>query len=240
MTIPDDKEVILIACGGPSSSGKTTVSKALKYLIPDSVLIHLDDFYFHDSEIPIDSKTGLQNWDCPEALDFDRFVKCLYDIKYNHILPKIDSLEPDANLKLSKLEERIFQKMINQSSDKFSNKIIVMVDGFMLFHNPEIFNLFDIKLFFHANYETLKQRRESRSGYQTLDSVWVDPPHYFDNIVWPAYEQSHKYLFEQNDIGNPLKQDVIEKYNIVDINNDNGTRLFTLIELALNSILRNI
>ncbi|EGW34246.1 uncharacterized protein SPAPADRAFT_49304 [Spathaspora passalidarum NRRL Y-27907] len=239
MTIPHDKEVVLIACGGPSSSGKTTVSKALQYLIGDSVLIHLDDFYFHDADIPIDPKTGLQNWDCPEALDFARFVKCLHDIKQKHILPKIHSLEPDADLKLSKLEERIFQKMITSSSQKFAGKKVVIVDGFMLFHDPEIFNLFDIKLFFHAPYETLKQRRESRS-YQTLDSVWVDPPRYFDDIVWPAYKDSHKYLFEQSDISLSLKQDVTEKYNIFDINNDDETRLFTLIEWALNSILSSL
>ena len=63
-TTGSEEQVILVALGGASSSGKTTVAKALKLLIPSSVLIHLDDFYFTDSDIPIDPETGYQNWDC--------------------------------------------------------------------------------------------------------------------------------------------------------------------------------
>ena len=80
-TTGSEEQVILVALGGASSSGKTTVAKALKLLIPSSVLIHLDDFYFTDSDIPIDPETGYQNWDCPEAIDFDRFRECLQNIR---------------------------------------------------------------------------------------------------------------------------------------------------------------
>ena len=39
------EEVVLVALGGPSSSGKTTVAKSLKLLLPkNTMLIHLDDF----------------------------------------------------------------------------------------------------------------------------------------------------------------------------------------------------
>lgn len=30
--------------------------------------------------------------------------------------------------------------------------------------------------------------------------VWQDPPHYFDNIVYPAYVDAHKHLFENQDV----------------------------------------
>jgi hypothetical protein len=30
--------------------------------------------------------------------------------------------------------------------------------------------------------------------------VWQDPPHYFDNIVYPAYVEAHKQLFENGDV----------------------------------------
>lgn len=30
--------------------------------------------------------------------------------------------------------------------------------------------------------------------------VWQDPPHYFDNIVYPAYVDAHKQLFENGDV----------------------------------------
>jgi hypothetical protein len=30
--------------------------------------------------------------------------------------------------------------------------------------------------------------------------VWQDPPHYFDNIVYPAYVDAHKHLFTDQDV----------------------------------------
>lgn len=242
MTRLDNKEVILVACGGPSSSGKTTASKTLQNFLPDLTVIHLDDFYLHDTKIPIDDATGMQNWDCPEAIDFDRFIGYIRGIKHNNTsIPEINSKEPtEVNLKLSQKEIAHFQNKVNESQEIFQNKKIVLVDGFMLYHNPEIIELFDIKLFFHASYETLKERRESRSGYTTLDGFWVDPPHYFEKIVWPAYVRSHQYLFQDENVHLILKKDVRNKYNILDIDNEKEMSLFHLIEWSLTSIINGI
>ncbi|EMG48723.1 hypothetical protein G210_0661 [Candida maltosa Xu316] len=203
-TTTTNEEVILVALGGPSSSGKTTVAKSLKLLLPsNTLLIHLDDFYLTDSEIPIDEKTGYQNWDCPEAINFTKFMEYVQNYKKGIFKNDIKSIEPtEADLKLSKQEEATLLEKITENGDKFNNKKIVLVDGFMLFHDPEIFNLFDIKLFFHAPFDVLQRRRESRNGYTTTEGFWVDPPDYFTKIVLPAYVKSHKYLFENGDVEN--------------------------------------
>lgn len=240
MTCPDNKEVIIVACGGPSSSGKTTAAKTLQTFLPDLTLIHLDDFYFHDSQIPIDDATQIQNWDCPEAIDFNKFITYIKDIKYNNKFPEIDSKESDPDLKLSQDEVKYFQNKIDKCRGVFDNKKIVLVDGFMLYHDPQIIELFDIKLFFHASYQTLKERRESRAGYTTLDGFWVDPPNYFENIVWPAYVRSHQYLFQDGNMHLVLKKEVRAQFGILDIDNEKGVSLFNLIEWALTSILDNI
>ena len=52
----------------------------------------------------------------------------------------------------------------------------------MLFHDPSIIKLFDIKLFFHAPFDTLKSRREARKGYTTAEGFWVDPPNTFRKL----------------------------------------------------------
>ncbi|KAG1471876.1 hypothetical protein G6F56_001863 [Rhizopus delemar] len=38
-----------------------------------------------------------------------------------------------------------------------------------------------------TSYATLKSRREERQGYHTEGGYWIDPPGYFDKIVWPEY-----------------------------------------------------
>ncbi|KAI5954510.1 NRK1 [Candida jiufengensis] len=235
-------EIVLIAFGGPSSSGKTTVAKTLQALLPKHTnIVHLDDFYLTDSKIPIDPKTGYQNWDCPEALDFDKFKKYLVDLKSGKLNDQIESIQPkDLNLNLNEQETSEIRHIIETNNDQFQNKQLVFVDGFMLFHDFEIIKLFDIDLIFHASFNTLKSRREARAGYNTAEGFWVDPPNYFELIVWPAYEKSHKHLFIDDDIDNRLKPEIIEKFNIKEMDNDQGTSLFDLTSKSLNFILDSL
>ena len=124
-TTGSEEQVILVALSGASSSGKTTVAKALKLLIPSSVLIHLDDFYFTDSDIPIDPETGYQNWDCPEAIDFDRFRECLQNIRKG-VFTSINSIEPsEADLKLLKQKKLILQKRLKIRVTSLAKRIVL-------------------------------------------------------------------------------------------------------------------
>ena len=240
MTKQDDK-VVLIAFGGPSSSGKTTVAQTLKGLLPDATLIHLDDFYLTDSQIPIDKATGYQNWDCAEAIDFDKFTTYLLNLKLGKEQIPINSIQSnDLNLKLDPTEENTVIDAINQHRDKFEGKKLVFIDGFMLFHNPDLIKLFDIELLFHASLSTLKKRRESRGGYTTVEGFWVDPPNYFEKIVWPAFVNSHKYLFMGENVDDKLKPEVLEQFNIYDIRNDTDSSLLELVNKSLDIIIDNL
>jgi nicotinamide/nicotinate riboside kinase len=31
-------------------------------------------------------------------------------------------------------------------------------------------------------------------------TLWRDPPNYWENIVWPAYVDAHKHIFENGDV----------------------------------------
>lgn len=231
------KKPLLVALGGPSSSGKTTVAKALHTSIKDSLLVHLDDFYLPDSQIPLDA-SGVQNWDCPEAIDFDSFRKYVSQLKRGELPEKITSLEGDVSLTLSTPEIAQINTDIEHSS--LNEYQLVFIDGFMLFHDPSLFELFDINLFYYASLETLKARRESRAGYSTVDGFWVDPPHYFEQIVWPAYEKSHKYLFVGGDINAELDTEVSQRLGICAIKNENGLALYDLVSMSLKEIINRI
>ena len=39
-----------------------------------------------------------------------------------------------------------------------------------------------------------------RATQVTAESFWVDPPGYFDNIVWPAYTKAHASFFTNADV----------------------------------------
>lgn len=45
----------------------------------------------------------------------------------------------------------------------------VILDGFMLYVNEQLRNTIDVRFFLTAPYQVLKERRESRKGYATLE-----------------------------------------------------------------------
>jgi nicotinamide/nicotinate riboside kinase len=77
-----------------------------------------------------------------------------------------------------------------------------------------------------------KQRRESRTGYVTIEGFWADPPGYFDKIVWPNYARTaeypslclqpnvwvqvndHKYLFTDEDVEGDIRPEVDQQRRI--------------------------
>lgn len=231
-------KLILVGISGPSSSGKSTVVKSLVNVIPHCTEIHLDDFYFPDGKIPIDEKHGVQNWDCAEALNWDKFKTYLKSVRESggDILP-VDSLEMELELSLSEEEKETIKARVSSEFSWLSEYHVVLVDGFMLFHDQSVAALLDVKILFRAPYHTLKIRRELRQGYNTIEGFWADPPGYFDNIVWPAYVSSHKHLFASDDVEGGLSESAID-LGIRDIKNDGTQDLPSLVSTALETIAK--
>ncbi|RKP38111.1 P-loop containing nucleoside triphosphate hydrolase protein, partial [Dimargaris cristalligena] len=174
---------------GPSCSGKTTLARQIQALVPHCVVAHQDDFFRPESKIPIDPVTGLANWDCNEAIDWPRLTAALLHFRQFGRLPEYrltelpSSTEPHLCLSASAREQ--LSPLVQTLSH--STQAILLVDGFLLFHQPTTAQLFDARILISASYETIKERRLNRPNYQTLEGWWVDPPNYFDLIVWPHY-----------------------------------------------------
>lgn len=185
---------MLCAVLGPSLTGKTTAVQQLVQLIPRCKVIHLDDYYLPDSAIPIDPKLGYANWDCVEAIDWDRLKR---DLNTNdgaaHQVsdPIIKSIEPQTVLGFLKKE-------IDDLKDRINRKgiaDITFIEGLLLFiGDDELERHFQRKLFVYGNYDVLKQRRANRT-YVTAEGEWTDPSDYFDAIVWPEYVRNYQSLF---------------------------------------------
>lgn len=242
------KKAVLVGIGGASSSGKTSVAKLLHKIIPDSILLHQDDFYKNDKDIPTDPATGEADWDCPGAINFDDFEKELQYIRANASLsPETESYENRYN---SDTKDSGSVSIPQNELDEFESKIskllaeknfeLILVDGFMLFHDPKIIKLFDIRIFLRASYQTLKHRRENRAGYQTQETFWVDPPGYFDKLVYPGYSKSHKHLFEDENVENKLNPTIVQELNIVSFANNEGCTLKEVLLWSLNSLINEL
>jgi nicotinamide/nicotinate riboside kinase len=181
------KTPLLVGISGPSSSGKTTLSRLLRDIFPPSKLfiLHLDDFYLTDAEIPV--RNGIQDWDCLESLNLVQLQQALEHIKQHGTSPDwLESKEDQNSVGEHGVAEGDLQRLREKvavwfdGNQEWDGKRICIVDGFLLFSEDlkDIRILFDIKLFLRTSYETAKKRREARSGYVTLEGFWEDPPGY--------------------------------------------------------------
>jgi nicotinamide/nicotinate riboside kinase len=214
---------LLIGISGPSSSGKTTLSRLLRDIFPPSKLfiLHLDDFYLTDAQIPI--RNGIQDWDCLESLDLTQLQQALQHIKDHGASPGWLESKEDQNSvgengvpekEVERLRERVRGWLDGRK--EWEGRRICIVDGFLLFSEDmkDVRSFFDVKLFLRTSYETAKKRREARSGYVTLEGFWADPPGYVDKVVWPNYVQDHKFLFEDGNVENELDESVCQSVGI--------------------------
>ncbi|CDH57614.1 nicotinamide riboside kinase [Lichtheimia corymbifera JMRC:FSU:9682] len=174
-----------------------TLTRILQKALKHTAVIYQDDFFKSDSDIPMDPKTKLQNWDCPNALDFDKLNECVHYAIEHCKLPegfvsKEEENKHDGSTQVSKHVLEGLSKLATALEDT----LFLIVDGFMLYWDQELYQQFDCKIFITASYTTLKTRRESRQGYVTTEGYWADPPGYFDAIVWPEYVRWNQHLFQ--------------------------------------------
>ncbi|KAI5204377.1 P-loop containing nucleoside triphosphate hydrolase protein [Aureobasidium subglaciale] len=212
-------KAVLVGVSGVSSSGKTTLARLLRDIIPNTFILHEDDFYKTDQEIPV-NEAGVQDWDCLGSLDLEALEKALDFIKtHGHLPSNLESKEDKNAVGESKVDRQRVAELkeeANKSLDAKASVPVFIIDGFLLFSQEmqHIRELFDVKLFLRANHKTVKQRREARSGYVTLEGFWEDPPGYVDSVVWANYVKDHAFLFEEGDVEGKLKDDVCQELNI--------------------------
>lgn len=231
-----NQRTILIGLSGCSSTGKTTLAKLASQLLPNAILIHEDDFYKHDEEVPMNEKYGIRDWDSPEALDMILFEKELISIKSTGKVSTVLIHNNNVDdIKKFSLSDQLLKDLENKIKHIDNSYKLVIVDGFMLFNDPKVSKQLDLRLLIRAPYETLKKRRNARNGYQTLDSFWVDPPYYFDEFVYKSYEENHRSLFENNNVEGTLTVDAASIIN--DFNNDDGVSIQNSLTWVIDEIV---
>ena len=152
---PKIMTTLIIGISGVSSSGKTTLSRLLRdiWTNVNTFVIHEDDFYWPDEQIPIHD--GVQDWDCLESLDLEKLKTTLEYIKKHGKSPSDLQSKEDQN---SVGESGVDPEAIKYWNDIASTSVrkdevqIVVIDGFLLYAKQmkEIWNLLDVRLFLRA------------------------------------------------------------------------------------------
>ncbi|KAJ3259163.1 ribosylnicotinamide kinase [Boothiomyces macroporosus] len=92
----------------------------------------------------------------------------------------------NSNSRIKELIERL--KPVHEKNP------FVFIDGFLLYTHKECMDTYNVQIFLHAPFETLNRRRNERTAYVTTQGSWVDPPHYFEKVVWPEYLRNNKEM----------------------------------------------
>lgn len=140
---------LIIGVAGGSGSGKTTVvSNIIESIGKNRVLLIQHDSYYRDlSHLPFEERTK-QNFDHPSALETELMIRHLDALRngYQIDIPVYDFVKHTRSEKtISALPHRI-----------------ILVDGILIFSEPELRKLMDIKLFVDTDGDVRLLRRLQR------------------------------------------------------------------------------
>jgi len=209
--------VVLVGVGGATCSGKTTLAKHLRSILPNSVIIHQDDFAPPEELVPVHPVHNVADWDAPQgAIDWPRLRAFLKRVKEDGVIPpdhrSHDHLNEQKNIPLTDSAYQELRTRFHEVEDEQRKKGIRilwgLVDGFLLYWDKEVIDQLDIRFFLRVPHDVLKQRRHERHGYHTAvqfnpeGTLWRDPPMYWEHIVYPAYIEAHQDMFANGDVEN--------------------------------------
>ncbi|KAI0693017.1 P-loop containing nucleoside triphosphate hydrolase protein [Cytidiella melzeri] len=207
--------VIIVGIGGATCSGKTTLAKHLRTILPSSVILHQDDFAPPQELIPMHPVYNVQDWDDPEgAVDWPRMVNALKTIRETGVIPpehySHDHLNEQREVPVEQPRVDRWRETfsrVQEEQEKTGERIVwVLVDGFLLYWDQDVIDSLDVRVFLRVPEKVLKQRRHERHGYHTAaqsdpeGALWRDPPNYWEQIVWPAYVKAHTAMLEGEDL----------------------------------------
>ncbi len=167
-------EHIIIGIAGGSGSGKTTLARNIKETFSDdAVLISMDSYYKHSPELTYEERV-VRNYDHPDAFDLDMFIDHVRALKQGKtiVVPQYDFT---AHLR-------------SDQTVTVESRSIIILEGVLLFADPRLTELMDIKVFVDTDADVRIIRRivrDVKKRGRSLDSVVAQ----YLGTVKPMHEQ---------------------------------------------------
>lgn len=141
--------MLIIGIAGGTGSGKTTVVQQIMNELPETEvgIISQDSYYKETHNLSFDERS-LINFDHPRAIDFELLVTHLKELKAgNNINQPIYSF-----ITHNRTDDSVFTHP----------RKVMIVEGILILANPELRELFDLKIFVYADSDERLIRRLKR------------------------------------------------------------------------------
>lgn len=182
--------MLIIGIAGGTGSGKTTVvNHIIDELKNEDVDVISQDSYYQDtSHLSYEERVKI-NFDHPKSIDFDLLVSHLQELK-----------------KGNNIQQPVYSfKEHNRTGEtvEIHPRKVVIVEGILILTHPEIREMFDIKIYVHADSDERLIRRLKRDisergrdleevlwRYQTtlkpMHQQFIEPTKEFADIIIPT------------------------------------------------------
>ncbi|RSK39264.1 uridine kinase [Mangrovimonas spongiae] len=190
--------MLIIGIAGGTGCGKTTVVNQILDQLPEGQvgILSQDSYYKDTSHLNYDERVKI-NFDHPRSIDFELLEEHLKELKKgNNIKQPVYSF-----VKHNRTGDSIITKP----------RKVMIVEGILILTNPELRDMFDIKIFVHADSDERLIRRLKRDIAERGRDI---------NEVLSRYQNTLKPMHQQ--FIEPMKEyaDIIipnNKYNTVAI-----------------------
>ncbi|MDY0201047.1 MAG: uridine kinase [Tenuifilaceae bacterium] len=130
--------MLIIGIAGGTGSGKTTVVKRIIECLPagEVVVIPQDSYYYDSSHLPLEKRQEI-NFDHPSSIEFELLVEHVALLKQG-----------------KKIEQPVYSYLTCARTPETictTPKHIVIIEGILIFTNPNLRDLMDIKVFVDAD-----------------------------------------------------------------------------------------
>lgn len=181
--------MLIIGIAGGTGSGKTTVVQQIMNELPETEvgIISQDSYYKQNIGMSYEERSNI-NFDHPRAIDFELLVQHLKDLKVGKTI-----------------DQPVYSFVThNRTDDTISThpRKVMIVEGILILTNPELREMFDVKVFVHADSDERLIRRLKRdiaergrdmeevlNRYQTtlkpMHQQFIEPTKAFADIIIP-------------------------------------------------------
>jgi len=181
--------MLIIGIAGGTGSGKTTVVHQIMNELPETEVgvISQDSYYKKNSHLSYEERSNI-NFDHPRAIDFDLLVTHLKELKSGSVI-----------------EQPVYSFVTHDRTDDViltHPRKVMIVEGILILTNPELREMFDIKVYVHADSDERLIRRLKRdiaergrdmtevvNRYQStlkpMHDQFIEPTKNFADIIIP-------------------------------------------------------
>lgn len=177
------KEAVVIGIAGGTGSGKTTLARRLKESFAEDVILLCQDYYYRSfNQLSIKERKQV-NFDHPNAFETELLVEHITRLKRMEVVER----PVYSFIEFRRLEETVREEP----------KRVIILEGILIFENPALVDLMDIKIFVDTDADIRFARRLVRDIHERgrdMDSVitqyltTVKPMH--EAFVEPSKKQA--------------------------------------------------